>query len=191
MKPNTQDGAEPAAMKMSPAAFVCNWWPVLLAPLTVVGIYAADALGWGNIIAKGPNEILAPVLLAAAAAICAARWAFGARRRVHLVLAVLAATLLCRETCREIGVPWMRSGVFGVAALIGVWGVAWRKSLAPKLLHKTKGRWLVVTGWSYFLALLIQRRAMRFLPDESRLHVQIEEVLENLAHLLYIVTSLL
>jgi len=180
-------GAEvpPARAAASGAARLWRWWPVLVPPLAVPAVYAAHALGWDHLIAKAPQEIAALVLMPVAAIVFAVRWAAG-RRPLHLVLAALSIAFLCRE----IHFPGTEKGVYVAVGLIGVWAFLWRRRLLGSLLGRPAGRWLIVVMWSYFLALLVQRRAFRFLPDEQALHVQFEELLENVSHLLLVVLGL-
>ncbi len=158
---------------------------MLLPPVTLGAVYLAYGLGWEGVIHKKPQEVVALILMPAAVAVFAARWAVG-RDRFHLVFACASIVLLCRE----IHFRGTGNGVYVAAALIGVWAFLWRRHLLPALVGRPRGRWLVVTAWSYLLALLIQRRALRFLPLEATLHVRMEEVLENLSHLFLVILGL-
>lgn len=164
---------------------VAAWWPVVLSPLAVAGAYALRAAGLEAAIAKEPHEVAAPVILSAAVLVCAVRWLVR-RDRLHLVLTVLAAALLCRE----IHFPGTHRGIYVAGAIIALWCVLWRKSLIKQVWRTAKGRWLTVAVWSYFVSLLIQRRALKFLPDETMMHIRLEEVTENVAHLLFLIAAL-
>lgn len=164
-----------------------HWWPLVLAPLAVAGVYLAEALGRAELISKGPHEVAGVVLLSIAAAVSGVRWAVG-RERFHLVLLALSVAFLCRE----IHFRGAHRGVYVAAGLIGAWAFAWRRPLLASLADRPRGRWLVATMWSYLLAILVQRRAFRgVLPNEAVLHSQLEEVLENVSHLLLVVVGLL
>jgi len=165
---------------------MAGWWGVLIPPLALAGVYAARALGSTGLIAKPVQEVAALMLLPAAVAVFAVRW-YRTRDRLHLVLTAFSAALLCRE----IHFPGTHRGIYVAAAVIAVWCFLWRRSLIRRLWGTAKGRWLTIAAWSYALALLIQRRALRFLPDEADLHVQLEEVLENVSHFLLLVAALL
>ena len=189
------DRQEQGASLDSPGAPACprgpawrralGWWPLALPPLGIVAAYLARAAGWELLIEKGPHEVAALILLPIALAICAARWLIR-RDRLHLMLTVLAAVLLCRE----IHFAGTHRGIYVAAGLIAAWAVLWRDALKKALWRTPKGRWLAVAMWAYVVAFLIQRRALKFLPDEDVLHVRLEEVSENVAHLLLLVASL-
>jgi len=162
------------------------WWPAVIPLLAIPTVYLATAVGADWLVAKRTHEVLALALLPVALAACAVRLAIR-RDRLHLVLAVAVAALLCRE----IHFPGAKPGFYAAAAGIAVWSVFWRQSLLKGLLGRAKGRWFVLTGWAYLFALLIQRRALRFLPAEGDLHVQMEEVAESIAHAFVIVLGIL
>lgn len=164
---------------------VVRWWPVLLPPLTIVVIYATRAMGWTAWMRRSPQEKLALVLMPIAVLIYAVRWA-RTRDRLYLVLGALSLAF----TCREIHFVGTHRGIYIALALIGFWCIMWRRSLWKVANGTTTGRWLAMAAWAYLFALLIQRRAFRFLPAESSLHVQMEEVAENVAHLLLILVGL-
>jgi hypothetical protein len=158
---------------------------VLLAPLGIAAVYAARAVGWEFLIDKPPHEVAALVILPAALLVCGARWLIR-RDRLHLVLTASSAALVCRE----IHFAGTHRGIYAAAGLIALWCVLWRRSLKKFVWRTAKGRWLTVAIWSYFVAVLVQRRAMKFLPDEEILHVRMEEVCENVAHLVFLIACL-
>jgi len=171
------------------AAAIRRWitWTPLLLPLLGVGaVYLAHAVGADHLIAKRPNEYAALGLLALAVLVCLLRLAVR-RDRFGLVMTAFTASLLCRE----IHFAGTHKGIYVAAVAIGVWVAVWRKSLLPVVKGTAKGRWLVIAAWAYLFAVLIQRRAFRFLPLERRLHVQMEEVCENIAHTLLLLACLL
>ena len=165
---------------------VLPWWPAIIPPLAIPAVYLATAVGADWAVAKRTHEAAAMVLLPLALAACALRLAIR-RDRLHLVLTVAVAALLCRE----IHFHGAKPGFYVAAAGIAVWAAFWRKSLLESLLCRAKGRWVVLAGWAYLVALLIQRRALRFLPAEGDLHVQMEEVAESIAHAFVIVLGIL
>ena len=165
---------------------VLAWWPAVVPLLASPAVYLATAAGADRLVAKATHETLALVLLPIALAVCAVRLAIR-RDRLHLVLAVAVAALLCRE----IHFAGAKQGFYFAAGAIAVWCVFWRRPLLKGLLGRPKGRWLLLTGWAYLFALLIQRRALRFLPAEADLHVQMEELAESIAHAFVIVLALL
>ena len=165
---------------------VLPWWPAAIPLLAIPAAYLATAAGADCLVAKRTHEALALALLPVALAACAVRLATR-RDRLHLILTVGVAALLCRE----IHFRGAKPGFYVAAAGIAVWAALWRKPLLQSLMGKAKGRWVVLAGWAYLVALLIQRRALRFLPGEADLHVQMEEVAESIAHAFVIVLSIL
>lgn len=161
--------------------------PVGVAALGRGGGLLGQVLGWTDLISKGPHEVAALVLVSVAAAVFGLRWAIG-RGHFHLVFLAVSVVFLCRE----IHFRGTDVGVYVAAGLIGAWAFVWRRRLLGSLVGRPRGRWLVATMWSYLLAILVQQRALRgVLPDESLVHSQLEEVLENLSHLLLVVVGLL
>ena len=162
------------------------WWPMLLPPLVIPAVYAARAAGWEVLVGKGLHERLALVIVAAAVVVFAVRW-WKRRDPLHLVFAVVSIVFLCRE----IHFKGTHQGVYVGLGLIAVWCVVWRRRLIEELQGRPrKQRWLAMVVWSYALALLVQRRAFKFLPDEADLHIQMEETLENLSHAFLVVFGL-
>lgn len=176
---------EASASKRKRWTEVLLWWPVLLPPIGITAVCGVYAI-WEVSIAKADNELAAMILMPIAVGVFAFRWLLR-RDRLHLVLTVFAAALLCRE----IHFTGTHKGIYVAMALVGVWCYLWRRPLLRQLLHTRKGRWLTMAAWAYFVALLVQRRALRgVLPFEQILHSQIEETLENIAHALLIVSGL-
>jgi len=161
------------------------WWPVVIGPLTVAGVWAASSVGWDWCLAKGPHEVIAICLLSAAVLTYVARTRTGGNP-VHLLLTVLAVVFLLRE----IHWDWTSPGVYVAVACLGVWTAVWRKRLWPAVHVGRLWQWLCATGATYVLAQLIARRVLRdMLPDEQHLHSAYEELTENAAHLMLLVTA--
>jgi hypothetical protein len=185
-QPGTRTEALDAAPMWRRAGAWYAWWPALLPPLVLVAVYVAEAVGWGEAVGKGWQETLAPYIMIVAVAVYGVRWAMRCER-FHLVLGALSVAFLCRE----IHFQGTHRGVYLALALIAAWCLAWRTSLVGGLrAHPRRARWLVLAGWAYLMAFIVQRRALRFLPSESDLHVQMEEVGENVAHVFLIVLGL-
>jgi hypothetical protein len=139
-------------------------WPVLVPMLAVPAAYLLDATGLGHLSGRGVQETAALVLMLA-----------------------LSIVFLCRE----IHFTGTQQGIYVALALIAVWCLVWRRSLLGSLRRNgRRTRWVVMMMWAYAVAMLIQRRALRVLPHEDDLHVQMEEVAENIAHLFLIVLGL-
>jgi hypothetical protein len=151
----------------------------------MVTVYVAHATGADWYLVKRPHEYAAVGLLAAAAAACTVR-AHGGRSRAHLLLAFLAVAFLAREIHWE----WTTKGVYVVLAALAVWAAIWRGHLTPAVRIGRFWPWLCATGFAYVLAQVIARRAFRgVLPYEQDLHALLEEVVENAAHAMLIVTA--
>jgi len=57
---------------------------------------------------------------------------------------------------------------------------------------RSVGAWWTATMAVYFLSVLISRRVFRhILPCEKELHIPLEEVMETMAHLMMLGTSIL
>jgi len=185
--------AQPETTSTQPPARLPVWtsppwrlWPVLVPMLAVPAAYLLDATGLGHLSGRGVQETAALVLMPVAVLVYGLRYALG-RDRLHLVLLALSIAFLCRE----IHFTGTHQGIYVALALIAVWCLVWRRSLLGGLRRNgRRTRWVVMMMWAYAVAMLIQRRALRVLPHEDDLHVQMEEVAENIAHLFLIVLGL-
>jgi hypothetical protein len=148
--------------------------------------YVADAQGWDFYLQKSPHEIAAVVLTGVALLCQSARWYTG-RNPVHKWLAFLALAFLCREIHFE----GTGEGVYVALGILLVWGWLSRERLLEGAAVGRLGQWVLATGWTYLLSQLIARRVFRYihLPDEQGMHVMLEEVVENVAHILLIITA--
>jgi len=161
-------------------------WPALAPLLVIPATYLLDATGLSRLSGRGVQETAALVLMPAAVLVYSLRYALG-RDRLHLVLLALSIAFLGRE----IHFTGTHRGVYVAMALIGVWCFVWRRSLLDGLRRNSRRtRWVVLMMWAYAVAMLIQRRAFRVLPREADLHIQMEEMAENIAHLFLIVLGL-
>jgi len=107
------------------------------------------------------------------------------RLEIDYVLLTMAVNFLCREI-HFIGT---NNAVIIVAAIILVWVFYWRDRIWKNIENaKVVKVALVGTAFTYFLSILIARRVfsidhLALLPYEANVHVELEEVLENIAHL--------
>ena len=67
---------------------------------------------------------------------------------------------------------------------------AWRDLMVEPLKDRRHARWLVATVVAYLFAVLADRRAFKFIPGEADIHSHIDECAETMAHLVFLVTSL-
>jgi hypothetical protein len=163
-----------------------RWWPLLLAPLATLGYYAVYAVDPGSrLISKIDHEVIALALTTTALIIFGTRALFE-RKSAHMVLTAMAFSLLIRE----IHWPWTTHGIYCAASAISVWVLFWRKQLWREVGQGQFWKWLVCTGCTYWYGILVMRRAFRgVLPLEEQIHVSLEEVIENVAHLMLVVTA--
>jgi hypothetical protein len=140
---------------------------------------------------KGIPEVMALILTGAAVAVSGFRLKVEDNPLVPLMFAFCLAFF-----SREIHFAGTSDGVYVAVLAIGIW--AWRRR--ERLVNPVNtGRfkaWLFAAGWTYFLALLIQRRFFKHvLPEpllawEQAIHVPMEEWMETVAHTLLLVTVL-
>ncbi len=182
----TQEAEAPAVAMPRTVRAIAAWWPLVLPPVVMAAVWGAHAAGARAVLAKTVHETIALMLLSAAVG-AALKGLLVRRDRASLLLALLCIAFLCRE----IHFRGTDTGFYVAVALIAAWAALWRKDLLAALIGQARGRWLVITAWAYFLSLLVQRRALRFLPGEDQVHVQLEEISENLGHLLLAILALL
>lgn len=161
-------------------------WPGLLAvgPVVIGLLYLAQAQHWSGA-EKRINELYAVCILGLVFTLLIARSAWQ-RSLLYLLLAgfALAAWL------REIHFEWTDTGVY--VFLLVLIGLAWwwRERLKPMAQAGIFLPWFKGTLAAYFLSVLIARRVFRdLLPNEELMHVPLEEVMENVAHSMLLVTA--
>jgi len=168
-----------------------DWKPLLIAPASVLFVYFAVRMGWGAIVAKPLLETIALVLTGSAFAV------YGFRTITETnPLAKVMCVFSFAFFCREIHFPGTSTGIYIAVMGIAIWAWFLRKKLAKPFNTGRFKTWFFAMGWTYFLALLIQRRAFKhlfplpeFLALEQELHIATEEFLENIAHALLLATA--
>ena len=167
-----------------------HWWPSLVGPAAMGIIYLAHSLQWQALLdgrGKILQEQLALILLALSAGANAGRYC-AQRQAWHLLLLVVTLVFFCRELhFNGTGV-----GIYVGLAVIGAWALRRRQRLLATLFRGQFRFWLISTAGTYVLALLIAQRAFKriYLPYEAELHIELEEIVENAAHLLLFITAL-
>ena len=161
-----------------------EWLPLLAPPLGMLLVYAAHAAEWELLLRKSFHETLALVITPLAVAAAGWRW-FRRRGKLDLVFTVFCLVVMLRE----IHFAGTSKGVYVALAGIVVWCALWRRPLKAEFWGRLKGRWIVIAAWGYLVAVLVQRRAFKFLPLEHTLKGPIEELLETIAHLLLLVAA--
>jgi hypothetical protein len=169
-----------------------NWWLMLL-PLAGLGgsvllSHVDDA--WFQTL-QGSLEVPAPFMIGFVCVVYLLR-SWRQRSALFLLLGVLAFAMALRELH---DLPWLgfvKTGVYVALGGVIAWGVLWRdrvwKCLSTDWRHTS---WLAATFFAYFLAVVIQRRAFRFIPGEHHIHRSLEECAEFIAHGLFIATCLI
>lgn len=173
------------------------WWRQIRSPALVLVflpsvaglafVYLAAGAGWQPWISKPLHEILAIFLLGVAVALFLLRaWLY--RLKLDYLLLAMAVNFLCRE----IHFRGTDTAVVVVAACAVGLSLYWAAELLSTLRTAPQVR-LALTGTflAYLLGQLIQRRVFAagripLLPAEASLHVPLEEITENIAHLWFI-----
>jgi hypothetical protein len=168
-----------------------TWWPMLIGPIAAlicVGLSRMDEFFQPL---QRSLEVPAPFLVGAAAVIYMVRYACQ-RRRGFLLLALLATAMTLREIHDLPGMKFMDPGIYISAGTLAVLAIIWYRRIAEESLQDCRHTsWVLATGLAYFLAVLIMRRVFRFVPGEQHIHRSLEECAETVAHVMFIVTSLL
>jgi len=160
-------------------------WPALIGPLVILFVYLARDQDWEWVQRKMLHEALALVLTPIALGIFT--WtAYRTRDPLQLVLTALSAMFLMRE----IHFYGSHRTTYFVLAAIVIWAWRWRERLLEPIGRESTQRWLYSALLVYFLSQLMDRRGLRILPHEQAIHVAVEEMLENAAHLLWITTAI-
>ncbi len=170
------------------------WIKFLLNPIrywiyipSLCGVLSVYALGITNE-DKASNESLAIVIMATVSLIALISLIKN-QKYIDKVLTGVAIAFLCRE----IHFYGTHQGVYIVVALIAIWAFIKNKQIFLEL-ERFKFLKLSFSGiiFSYFIALLIQRRGLRhILPNEDTLHIPLEEVTENIAHSFFLLTVII
>ena len=115
------------------------------------------------------------------------------RLEIDYILLTMAVNFLCREI-HFVGTD---NGVVIVAAIVLVWIFYWKDRIWANI-EKAKAVQIALVGtvFTYFLSIVIARRVfsveyLGLLPNEANVHVALEEILENIAHLYLIVIGIL
>jgi hypothetical protein len=168
------------------ACSVAFWWPFLLGPAIMGFNYFAEAQGLSWYLSKPTHEVAAVCLTSIALLCHAVRWRTG-HNPVHQWLTFLALAFLCRE----IHFAGTGKGVYIALIVLLIWGWRSRKQLLEGAAVGRLGQWVLATGWTYFLSQFIARRIFRYLylPNEDGMHIMLEEAVENMAHIMLIITA--
>ena len=164
-------------------------WCFIPAIVGMVFVYWAENNA-KYLILKEYHEILAICLMGIAVILFLVR-SLLYRLEIDYILLTMAVNFLCREI-HFIGTD---NAVVIVAAIVLVWVIYWKDRIWGNIENaKSVQIALVGTAFTYFLSILIARRVfsvdnLGLLPNEQDVHVALEEILENIAHLYLILTG--
>ena len=158
----------------------------------VLFVYWAEARGYQAFILKTYHEHLAIGLMSVATVLFLVR-AIYFRMQIDFILAVMSVNFLGREL-HFVGTD---NAVVIVAGLVLIW-VLFRKNQIWASIEQAEFFQISLAGtaFTYFLSILVARRVfsmsyLALLPDEANVHVALEEVLENIAHLFLIFSGII
>ncbi|MDG2201480.1 MAG: hypothetical protein P8K80_09915 [Phycisphaerales bacterium] len=163
------------------------WWPFLLGPAAILACYLSFPEDYTRELYKPFLEKLALVLASSALGLGIIRLAWQ-RLEYHLLLTLLSGAVLLRE----IHWDWTTTFVYAAVVILAAWGWCWRRRIDRFLDPNPSARcWLVATAFTYVLSQALARRVFRdVLPEEDRYFGDIEELMENLAHAMLIMSIL-
>jgi len=167
---------------------ILSFFPILIAVILVyIGHFnGVTEASWGSVW-KNRFENAAVVILAFALLLFLIA-VIKSSKRIDIVLLVVCTAFLCRE----IHFAGTSKGVYVVVGIALILAWLWRDRIFDELdgrnLHKIAIFCLV---WSYFVAIVIQRRAFSakhfaILPDEQSVHVGLEELTEDFSHIVFL-----
>ena len=111
-----------------------------------------------------------------------------AKKRIDIVFLGVAIAFLCRE----IHFAGTSTGVYIAVGIVAVLAFLWRDDIIDELKSQNFHKALIFSLiWSYFVSIVIQRRAfsakhLGILPDEQSVHIGLEEMTEDMAHLVFL-----
>ena len=164
-------------------------WCFIPAIVGMVFVYWAENNA-KYLILKEYHEILAICLMGIAVILFLVR-SLLYRLEIDYILLTMAVNFLCREI-HFIGTD---NAVVIVAAIVLVWIIYWKDRIWGNIENaKSVQIALAGTTFTYFLSIVIARRVfsvdnLGLLPNEQGVHVALEEILENIAHLYLILTG--
>lgn len=144
-----------------------------------------------DFILKPWNEAAAIVILAITSFIFAIRL-FLYSFNIDKIFFALSTAFLCRE----IHFAYTHSGIYVTVVLILIWCVIWNEKLFKEFSTSIPVQLVTLgTGFTYFITMFIQRRCLKFIIPESfyaleqKLHIPLEEVTENTAHIFFLLLA--
>jgi hypothetical protein len=164
---------------------LCRWWPLLMGPLAMAGVYIAQAVSKEQIAWRGANESMALVIVGISV-IGFGLQAIKYKQEFQFFMLALCAAFFCRE--------WhfagTSNGIYVVLAILAVWFFKRQRQIDGFFKGNAVEVWFWATFSCYALSQIIARRVFRYvgLPGEEEMHIYLEESVETMAHLVMIVT---
>jgi hypothetical protein len=176
-------------MKVVFTSGLWSFFPVLIG----IGLaYWLHSKGIGGIAVKAKCEIIAIFLMSLVVAVFLLRTIIY-KMQADILMLILGIAFLCRE----IHFAGTGVGVYIVAVIVGLLAWVWRDNILDELDGRNQVKAaLFCMFWSYLVTLLIQRRVFRehrigILPNEDIMHIPLEEITENCAHLAFLSVALI
>lgn len=172
-----------------------HWWPFLLAPLAIT-LCALSHLNDSELWMQKPVQEPIALMLTSYALIFALLKLGLHRNRFYLLFALLAASIVLRELHFE----WTTKFIYGAVAALAVLTFVWRATVVPFFNANPHRRcWLIATAWTYVFSQIIARKGLQHLVPEASaaealfdgIYTDTEEVVENIAHLMLLITALI
>lgn len=141
---------------------------------------------------KSNSEIIAVWIMSLVVAMFLFR-AIKYKLKTDIIFLIVAVAFLCREV-HFVGTS---TGVYIVVSCAGVLAWYWRDAILDELDGKNQIKAAIFCMfWSYLVTLLIQRRVFKakrcpLLPNEKAVHIILEEVTENAAHLAFLAVAII
>lgn len=161
----------------------------------IIGVfigYWCEAKGCTQEIVKYYTEIGAVILMSLTVLIFFLLVALY-RLKTDIVLLIVSIGFLCREI-HFVGTD---SGVVVVAVIAGLLAWWWRDDILDELAGKNQWKAAIFCMcWSYLVTILIQRRVFKtgripLLPHEELIHISLEEITEDVAHLVFLAVGVI
>jgi hypothetical protein len=173
-----------------------NCWVLLPGLITLLSVYAVHHLNiYPWLITRNFNESFAPWLVLVILAILLTK-SFVSRDPLIIYLSVLALVFLVRELDETVLTVFGSTYLFRSKKLVdlllvgmGLWAFGWHEKLFA-CLNRSMIQKVSLFGvlWTYLFSQLIARRVFRgIFPNESLLHIPMEETVETAAHLFFLI----
>lgn len=150
----------------------------------------AGAVFWSLQFVMDEDYVSVPLIGLAAVLYCVA----AAKRRSILfgLLAVMAINFTFRELREHPQLEFMYRWVYVFAGAIAVLGVVFIRRVVEEFNADPRhASWMLAMMFAYFIAIVEQRRAFAFIPEEQSVHRSLEECMEDIAHVVYILSAVM